>query len=155
MNFRGKQKKELIKMYHTRTGALGLGDELKREMLWRNFKVQSSRDLTVEQLVELCSRLYDEGNIPNVVCNDDYKELDKWRKRVMAAIGGYLLATHRQGGSDIIKAIACRAAEYKRFNDIPLSKLRAVYGEFVRQTKALKSARNVVVEDLQELASLN
>ncbi|MDR3132542.1 MAG: hypothetical protein LBU42_00765 [Prevotellaceae bacterium] len=65
-------------------------------------------------------------------------DMDAWRKRVMASIGGWLRACGTQHTPDSIKAIACRAAQRKAFNDITLSELRAIYAEFLNKQKAAK-----------------
>jgi hypothetical protein len=63
--------------------------------------------------------------------------LDKARKRVMAAIGNYLRRRNYAENAQKIFAIALHACEhqYKRFNDIPLQKLNALYAAFANQNR--------------------
>jgi hypothetical protein len=69
-------------------------------------------------------------------------DMDTWRKRVMAAIGGWLRMCNTTHTADSIKAIACRASGRKAFNDITLSELRAVYAEFNNKQKVAQRTKN-------------
>lgn len=71
---------------------------------------------------------------------------DLWRKRVMAAIGGWLTNMKTEHSATLIKSIACRAAGVDDFNKIPLSKLRAVYYEFVNRQNV--AANSSILKDL-------
>jgi hypothetical protein len=70
---------------------------------------------------------------------------DIWRKRVMASIGGWLNMTspeqEAQNRAALIKGIACKSAGggIKDFNKIPVSKLRAIYYEFLEKQKIKKN----------------
>jgi hypothetical protein len=70
---------------------------------------------------------------------------DTWRKRVMASIGGWLRACGTTHAAETIKAIACRAAQRKEFNEITLSELRAIYAEFNNKQKVAKRTKNLHV----------
>jgi hypothetical protein len=72
-------------------------------------------------------------------------EFDLWRKRAMASIGGWLQNCGTSHTVDTIKAIACRAASRKAFNEITLSELRAIYYEFVNKQKIAKRTKNLQV----------
>jgi hypothetical protein len=84
-------------------------------------------------------------------------EFDLWRKRVMASVGGWLSiltpgpspqgegSAAVQDNSERIKAIACRAAGRKGFNEITLSELRAIYYEFINKQKIAKQTKNLQV----------
>ena len=76
---------------------------------------------------------------------DKADAMDTWRKRVMASIGGWLRACDTQHTAETIKAIACRAAQRKAFNDITLSELRAIYAEFLNKQKAANRTKNLHV----------
>lgn len=75
-------------------------------------------------------------------------EQDTARKRLIAAIGANL---DKQGYSydsqdqklEYIKRIACRAANSNEFNQIPLSRLRALYNMYIRQNKVLDNVLNL------------
>ena len=66
--------------------------------------------------------------------------LDKARKRLIACIGGYLTAMKRENNIALIKSLACRAAEYERFNDIPLDRLASLYNAFLKRQKDIRAA---------------
>jgi hypothetical protein len=84
-----------------------------------------------------------------------YAEHNLWRKRVMAAIGAWLRGRNMPETADRIKAIACRAAKADSFNDIPLSKLRALYEEWRRKEKVSVEANAVIAELDRELTLMN
>ena len=133
-------KKQLIKKFHVLLRQHGVDNETKAVIL-AGYGIESSVELSVPELIDLCNTIEKEFN-------KQLKELDQLRKRVIAAIGGYLRALHRDENIQIIKAIACRATEYDNFNKIPTSKLRAIYGEFTRQTKAIKGVKEATSEML-------
>lgn len=65
-----------------------------------------------------------------------YDEGDTWRKRVIRAIGQHFTAAGRYTTLEYrerlnkIKSTACRIAGVRKFNDIPIEKLRKIYNEF-------------------------
>ena len=61
--------------------------------------------------------------------------MDKLRKRVMAAVGGYLTKSGRKSNASIIKAIACRATGHDDFNKIPRERLRNLIALFNNKVK--------------------
>lgn len=96
-------KNQLIRLYHTIAGKLNMNDDAKRTFL-SAFDVSSSKDLTIDQLQEACRVLKQQLN----------SDGDKWRKRVMAAVHGYLKLTGRSATNDYVKAVAMRSAgEYE------------------------------------------
>lgn len=107
-------QKDLIKKYHTLAGQLGMTTE-ERSSLLALYNVESSRDLSQHQLVDVCACLARE--LDKIHGRDS---MDALRKRLIAVIGKYLKAC---GKSEVnisyIKATACRAAEIKEFNRIP------------------------------------
>ena len=69
---------------------------------------------------------------------------DVWRKRLIAAIGGYLsLKGETNPGLDRIKAVACRAAKKDDFNRITAAQLRSLYNSFVKQQNDLRSVQEL------------
>ena len=79
--------KELLKKYHTLCTLLGLDDEAKRAIL-TSWGVESSRDLSQHQLIDICAKLSEQ-----VDEKQGTARLDKLRKQVIAAIGGWLRQT--------------------------------------------------------------
>lgn len=119
--------------------------ELKRQNVLEAHSVKSLNELTIEELEA-------EVNMMKEECND---EKSKARRRVLAAICSYLEETEYQPYIEaedrtirliIAKSIANRAAGVEWFNDIPLGKLRALYGFFRTQVKVMKKSMKVVNE---------
>jgi hypothetical protein len=75
--------------------------------------------------------------------SERYAALDRPRKRLIACIGGYLTATGRENSIALIKALACQAGGYSRFNDIPLDRLNSLYNAFLNRQKDVKAARKL------------
>ena len=123
-------QKDLIKKYHTLAGQLGMTTE-ERSSLLALYNVESSRDLSQHQLVDVCACLSRE-----IERRYGHQSMDALRKRLIAVVGKYLTAC---GKSEVnisyIKATACRAAEIKDFNRIPRERLRSLYGAFALKLK--------------------
>lgn len=119
----------LVKKYHTLCSVLGLDDEAKRAIL-ASWGVESSRDLTQHQLIDVCAKLSEQVNEREGVAS-----LDKLRKQVIAAIGGWLRETGQQSNISIIKGIAMRAGGYNDFNKIPRERLRNLIATFNNKVK--------------------
>jgi len=141
-------EKYLIKRLHALLARLGFNGDAKREMLFESYGVISSSDLTTKQLVELCDSL-------EYRLSSKKKEIDLHRKRVIAAIGGWLTALGRENEIGVIKAIASRAAEAKSFNDIPLERLRSIYNAFLKKQKDLRFVDNLTKVELDISQYLN
>jgi hypothetical protein len=137
----------LVKRYHTLASKLGLGKEDKAAIM-ESYGVESSLDLSVEELNELCAALQ-RDNSPKAPI------LDKLRKQVMASIGGWLTLIHQEGDASKIKAIACRATDHRRFNDIPAERLRNIYHAFLNKQKDFKAVKQITAEDMEYLSFRN
>lgn len=141
------------------------GDEMRKERLyWEVFKQLFTEDdrgilshpdfaampygMLKEELVSSAEarkafcRRYHGLKYPGRV-NRRPNELDVWRKRLIASVGGWLTATGKQGGMEVIKAIACRAAQKDDFNAIPKQQLVSLYNAFVQKQKDLKTVNNI------------
>lgn len=119
----------LLKKFHSLCTVLGLDDEAKHAIL-ASWGVESSRDLTQHQLIDICAKLSEQVNE-----KDGTASLDKLRKRVIAAIGGWLRETKQQSNISIIKGIAMRASGYNDFNKIPRERLRNLIATFNNKVK--------------------
>ena len=119
----------LLKRFHTLCTVLGLDDEAKRAML-ASWGVESSRDLSQHQLIDICAKLSEQV---------DHKQgtarLDKLRKQVIAAIGRWLRETGQTESLSKIKGIAMRASGYSDFNKIPRERLRNLIATFNNKVK--------------------
>ena len=159
-----RQQKLLLKKFHTMCGKAGIGEENKRELV-AAYGVASSRELSARELLDLCDRI-------DRMTRPDAAELDKWRKRLIAAIFGWRKACLtpapspkgegrtaqqpiEQNEMNIVKAIACRAAQADRFNAIPLERLRSLYYAFGKKTKDLAFVDKLTSEELDYLTFVN
>lgn len=121
--------KGLVKKYHTLCTVLGLDDEAKRAIL-TSWGVESSRDLSQHQLIDICAKLS-----AQVDEKQGTARLDKLRKQVIAAIGGWLRETKQGESLSKIKGIAMRASGYDDFNKIPRERLRNLIATFNNKVK--------------------
>ena len=133
--------RDLLKKYHTLCTVLGMTDADKEATL-AAYGVDSSRDLDTHDLVDLCAKLSDEAN--KKAGTDD---MDKLRKRVMAAIGGWLKSEGKFSSATIIKAIACRATGHSEFNKIPRERLRNLIGAFNNKVKDAEAVAELTKEN--------
>lgn len=137
--FSDKQKNALLRKFHALIAKTGVKPHEKEAML-SHFGVESSKDLTNHQLMDLCEIL-------DKKANPKHAELDRWRKRVIAAIATYLTAMNREATMQAIKGTACRAAGCD-FNKISLDRLRSIYNAFRQRGNDLKEANAITAEFL-------
>ena len=128
----------LLKKFHTLCSILNLTDDEKHAIV-ESFGVESSRDIDTHDLVDICAKLSDQAN-----ARERSGDIDKLRKRLMAAIGGYLKATNQASNASIIIGIACRASGYKDFNKIPRERLRNLIAAFNNKVKDAEAVDDVV-----------
>jgi hypothetical protein len=143
-----KQTTYLIKKFHVLCGQLRIDEYARQMLLIDNYGVTSSKDLDYTQLMELCMRLETQAN-------PALKELDGWRKRCLASIGGWLRSTGGEESMTYIKAIACKAAEQTDFNKIPLAMLRNLYYEFRNKQKVRQRVNVIDSERVLKAISFN
>jgi hypothetical protein len=142
-----QQQSWLLKRFHTLCTKTGIKPEEKYAIIG-GFGVESSRDLTVEQLQKACDAL-------DKRMNPQLAELDKWRKRVLASISGYLAITSQEKSIARVKAIACRATDKHEFNEIPKDRLINVYYSFLKKQQDFKRVSGMVTQDLETLSAMN
>lgn len=128
-------RKGLLRKYHTLCSLAGMTADDKLALL-QGYGVESSANLSIAELVEVC----------NVLDGMVNAELNKLRKRCIAAIGGYLRSIGKIDNIDVIKAIACRATGYDSFNGIPKERLRNIYNSFRKKSKDLESVESIADE---------
>lgn len=132
----------LLKKFHTLCTVLGLDDEAKRAML-ASWGVESSRDLSQHQLIDICAKLSEQ-----VDHTQGTARLDKLRKQVIASIGRWLRETGQAEGISKIKGIAMRASGYNDFNKIPRERLRnliATFNNKVKDTRAVDALTDALL----------
>lgn len=137
----------LLKKFHTLCGVLHIDEEGKRAIV-SSYGVESSRDIDTHDLVDLCAKLSAQSS-----AQSGSGELDKLRKRAMAAIGGYLRSVGRASNATVIKSIACRATGHEEFNKIPKERLRNLIGLFNNKVKDAKSVEVLTVGKEEETLS--
>ncbi len=130
--------KGVLKKFHTLCNVLGLSEDEKRAIV-ESYGVESSRDMDTHDLINVCANLSDQVNKKNGT-----GDLDKLRKRVMAAIGSYLHSVGKEGNASIIKGIACRATGYEEFNKIPRERLRNLIATFNNKVKDQQGVNDVL-----------
>lgn len=129
--------RNILKKYHTLCGVLGLGEMEKRAIV-ESYGVESSRDMDTHDLIDVCAKLSEQ-----VESKKGTNEMDKLRKRAMAAIGGYLRAAGTESNASVIKGIACRATGHTDFNKIPRERLRNLVATFNNKVKDAKSVDTI------------
>ncbi len=97
-------------------------------------RTTSARQLNATELESLCQFFETNNN----------ESLDKKRKRVIAALFGMFKKMNKNVSMEYVKAIACRAARYEAFNDIPASRLNSLYNAFLNAQKDLNFASRLV-----------
>ena len=142
--------KQLIKKFHVLLGQQGLGQEAKQGIL-AGYGVEHTNELTLQQLQQVCSSL--EGNRRMDAKTDDKRvDMDKWRKRAIAAAFGLASELGYTVTMDGAKAMILRATgnEYTSFNKIPQTRLQAIYYGFRRNVKDMNSTVRLAEEMLLE-----
>ncbi len=132
----------LLKKFHTLCGVLHMTEDQKKDLL-SSWGVESSRDLDQHQLIDICAKLSEMVNK-----KQGRATLDQLRKRVIAAIGGWLRATCQSQNISKIKGIACRATGYDDFNKIPrerLYNLIATFNNKVKDSQSVDSLTNAML----------
>lgn len=127
-----QNQKWLLRKYHSLCFRLNMSAADKLALMG-SYGVESSKDLTNEELTQICDRL-------NELLNPADAKRDKMRKRVIASIGGWLrLIGKGNDDVDYIKGVACRAAQVENFNRISLERLTTIYNMFLKRQKDAKA----------------
>lgn len=140
----------LVGKLHAIKKQRSMSDDEYRAFL-SGFDVYSSSELSIEDLLRAIELL--EGNTTSKTKHDE--EMDRWRKRVMAAVGAWLRAMNKEESLDIIKGIACRATGAKAFNLIPLERLRSIYAAFNNKRKDLSFVKKMTSVEIDYSTFLN
>ena len=129
--------RNILNKFHALCSVLGLTDAEKRAIV-ESFGVESSRDMDTHDLINVCGKLSAQTN-----GKTGAGEMDKLRKRVMAAIGSYLKTTGKGSNAAVIKGIACRATGYADFNKIPRERLRNLVAAFNNKVKDAQAVDDI------------
>lgn len=130
----------LFKKFHILCGKAGIEDYEKRELI-RSYGAESSKTLSIEDLSSLCDLIQYKLNLKA-------QEEDKWRKRVIAAICGYIDSNSIQTTDKVkyAKSIATKASSVKDFNDIPIHKLQLLYNMFLKSNSLSQKVEFLLAE---------
>lgn len=147
-----RQRNVWIKKFHILIREAGIDNDTKLAML-AAYGVTSSTELELKELIDICEKL-------DRMIHPEENEMDRWRKRLIAAIYGWRKAMGSNNTTiDEVKAIACRAAgevaERKGFNSIPLERLRSLYYAFSKKTKDLQTVEQLTQEELDYKSTVN
>ncbi len=133
-----KVQRDLIRKYHAVAASAGLS-ESERYAILSSYGVESSRDLTQHQLIDVIATISSNLNVHQ----------DRLRKRLIASIGRYLRTAGYDENIETIKATAVRASGYDSFNKIPPERMRSLIFAFNHKVRDLESV-NEITKELQQ-----
>jgi hypothetical protein len=145
-----------VKLFHTLLYRYRVTESEKTALLMQ-YNQTSSVYLSVRELSELCRNIERAHGGKQAKNGQTAEEMDKWRKRLMGAIGGWLRAMNirPKNEAEYIKNIACRAAGRDSFNAIPKEQLRGLYNGFLKKKKDLKTTEELTAEKIEILSLMN
>lgn len=108
-------------------------------------RTSSAKNLNTSEITALCE-FFERNTI---------EKLDKKRKRVIAAIFGVFKKMNKSVTLEYVKGIACQASKYKRFNDIPSSRLDSLYNAFLNAQKDLTISKRLIEGYISEQQHYN
>ena len=113
-----------------------VSDEDRAQLVcsWTKGRTTSARELRPGEMQDIVDKLQ----------HADQNNPDIWRKRVMAAIYGFLGKMNKEATPELVKGIACRAAKVQDFNKIPTQRLVSLYTAFTNMQKDLNFAKRMV-----------
>lgn len=97
-------------------------------------RTSSAKHLNPSEIDSLCE-FFEKNSTEN---------LDKKRKRVIAAIFGLYKKMNKDVSLEYVKAHACRAAKVDDFNKIPSSRLDSIYNAFLKAQKDVNYSTRLV-----------
>lgn len=112
---------------------------------WTSGRTTSARELSPSEISQIVEKLQ----------NSEKDSADIWRKRVMAAIYGFLQKMNKEANPDLVKGIACRAAKVTDFNKIPTQRLVSLYTAFTNMQKDMNFAKKMVSEYISDCQNYN
>lgn len=121
-------------------------NEAERQAMLQSYGYTSSKQFKLHELIEICQNLQIDP------------KLDKARKRVLKATDVLLTTKGYKTNPALVKAVAVRAAKMKPdkgFNDIPYSKLNAIYNSFKDEMEIREFNEKNPVIDLNMVDRLN
>ncbi|MBQ8958867.1 MAG: hypothetical protein IJ057_10315 [Bacteroidales bacterium] len=148
-----KTKKQLIRDFHILLHRLGISD-IGKEGILAGYGVDSSTELDVPELTEICQRLKRELPSPDPSQKEGSSPAEKEQRRLRVAIGKLLAAQGKIKADgwgivewNLIAGTACRAAKVSRMADIPASKCRGLIYEFNKQREGIERAKEYTINN--------
>jgi len=142
-----KRKNVLIKKYNVLVRDAKISDEDKLVLL-SNWKVSSSKDMTVDQLEQVCDFL-------NHMVDPEKAELEKWRDWVRTCVKAYGRVLGANYSDEYAEGIVCVATKIDDFNTISKKRLQGIYNQFKKSKNDAIVAKQLIVEDIKAMASMN
>jgi len=150
--------KNLVKKFHTLLSKFSIRNDDKLTILG-TFGVETSLDLTIDELAQACDAIESTFGQKEA---DKQAKLDTMRKRLIASIFAWRASLGTPADMNLVKAIACRAAEIPegyslsiRFNSISEQKLQSLYNAFKHMAKDMGKVREMNQEMIDKLTTLN
>lgn len=140
-------RNKLIKKYHVLVGKLKMSDDDKLTLL-RQWGVESSKDMSDAQLIQLCKLLESFSTVEET-------ELQKWQKWTRQMVQSAARSVGMNYNDAYAEAILCRATGCKSFQSIPKHRLIAMYNQFKKAKADSGAVKSLIIEDIQGLARLN
>lgn len=134
-----KVHRQVQKHWHTVCRELGMS-QADKEAVLMPYGVRSSSDMETHDLLDVVAALDKELAARK---SKGFADLDKLRKRAMAAIGAWPKHQGKESGVAYIKTIACRSTGYKDYNRIPPERLRNLIGLYNNKVKDALGASRV------------
>jgi hypothetical protein len=142
-----KRKNGLIKKYHALIRDAKISEEQKFILL-SNWNVSSSKDMTVEQLIQVCEFL-------DHLVDPELAELEKWREWVRTCVKSYGKVMGANYTDEYAEGIVCAATKIDNFNDISKKRLQGIYNHFKKSKSDAIMAKEIIMNDVKAIASLN
>lgn len=142
-----KRKNGLIKKYHALVRDAKITDEDKLVLLG-NWKVTSSKDLNVDQLIQICEFL-------EKMVDPEKAELEKWRDWVRTCVKSYGKVMGANYSDEYAEGIVCAATKIDNFNDISKKRLQGIYNQFKKSKNDAMLTKELIADDVRAMAAMN
>lgn len=143
-----EEQKRLVKRFKTMLNQYSIDRNTELALL-AGYGKESCKDMSAYELIELCDNL-------QKTHDDEYKKLDKLRKRVLAvAIAVNGLRGYPTTVDYAKRFIVHAVSDFKSFNSIPKERLNSLYAALKNMQKDLQSVKELTVMEITETSKLN
>lgn len=128
----------------------GVTEDERRALVleWTHGRTNSVRGLTPDELTGLCNTLSQRQQQVS-------KEMDKKRKRVIAAVFGMYTKMNKKVSMAYVIGTICQAAKVDDINKIPSTRLDSLYNAFSNAQKDLNFTSRLTGSWIMEQTSYN